>query len=225
LWNAEVQYVWPKCRSQSPGRQIRGRCRHCCLFRPPETSPRPKRLKVSSWSGSFVTLNPRYVNMLTVNFSASSTDPDSRAGEARSPAPGQADFGAWDIIELLFFAYGISSATRSELEAFGSGGRITGASLCPPLSRAEGRRSPGRAAHHQSSRWARAQRSCSTKAISCSGPATTPAAAPAFTPPAKGEALVGKASRDCRTDRHQPRAAAGTSQPTAPMRSAIPGAQ
>lgn len=59
--------------------------------------------------------------MTDINFSASSTDPDSRAGEARSPAPGQADL-RWDIIELLFFAYrDFVGDADHELEAFGFG--------------------------------------------------------------------------------------------------------
>ena len=59
--------------------------------------------------------------MADINFSASSGDPDSRAGEARSAAPGQADL-RWDIIELLFFAYrDFVGDADHELEAFGFG--------------------------------------------------------------------------------------------------------
>ena len=59
--------------------------------------------------------------MADINFSASSPDPDSRAGEARSAAPGQADL-RWDIIELLFFAYrDFVGDADHELEAFGFG--------------------------------------------------------------------------------------------------------
>ena len=59
--------------------------------------------------------------MADIKFSASSADPDSRSGEARSPAPGQADL-RWDIIELLFFAYrDFVGDADQELEAFGFG--------------------------------------------------------------------------------------------------------
>ena len=59
--------------------------------------------------------------MTDINFSASSTDPDSRAGEPRSPAPGQTHL-RWDIIELLFFAYrDFVGDADHELEAFGFG--------------------------------------------------------------------------------------------------------
>jgi len=59
--------------------------------------------------------------MADINFSASSTDPDSRAGAARSPDPGQTDL-RWDIIELLFFAYrDFVGDADHELEAFGFG--------------------------------------------------------------------------------------------------------
>ncbi|MFH1340040.1 MAG: MarR family transcriptional regulator [Pseudomonadota bacterium] len=59
--------------------------------------------------------------MADINFSASPADPDLRAGEARSPAPGQADL-RWDIIELLFFAYrDFVGDADHELEAFGFG--------------------------------------------------------------------------------------------------------
>src|SRR6476660_9833210 len=49
LRNAEVQYVCRNAARQSHGSPIRGRCRHRWLFRLPDTSPRPKRLKVSPW--------------------------------------------------------------------------------------------------------------------------------------------------------------------------------
>ena len=72
-------------------------------------------------AGSFVTLNPRYVNMADINFSAPSPDPDSRAGDARASGPGGADL-RWDIIELLFFAYrDFVGDADHELEAFGFG--------------------------------------------------------------------------------------------------------
>jgi len=59
--------------------------------------------------------------MADIKFSASSADPDSRSGDARSPAPGQADL-RWDIIELLFFAYrDFVGDADNELEAFGFG--------------------------------------------------------------------------------------------------------
>src|SRR5882757_190413 len=48
----------------------------------------------------FVILNPRYVNMADVNFSAQA------AGQGATPSPGaHAAHLRWDIIELLFFAY------------------------------------------------------------------------------------------------------------------------
>jgi DNA-binding MarR family transcriptional regulator len=72
-------------------------------------------------AGSFVTLNPRYVNMADINFSIPPSSPDSRAGEAHPPSPGSADL-RWDIIELLFFAYrDFVGDADHELEAFGFG--------------------------------------------------------------------------------------------------------
>ncbi len=71
-------------------------------------------------AGSFVTLNPRYVNMADINFSRASADPDSRAAEARAPA--RSTDLRWDIIELLFFAYrDFVGDADHELEAFGFG--------------------------------------------------------------------------------------------------------
>ena len=59
--------------------------------------------------------------MADINFSNASHDPDSRAAEARSHAPGHADL-RWDIIELLFFAYrDFVGDADHELEAFGFG--------------------------------------------------------------------------------------------------------
>ncbi len=59
--------------------------------------------------------------MTDINFSSPSPDPDSRAPEARSPAPAAADL-RWDIIELLFFAYrDFVGDADHELEAFGFG--------------------------------------------------------------------------------------------------------
>src|ERR1700720_131583 len=59
--------------------------------------------------------------MADINFSGPSADPDSRASEARSPAPARADL-RWDIIELLFFAYrDFVGDADHELEAFGFG--------------------------------------------------------------------------------------------------------
>src|SRR6202047_1330098 len=70
--------------------------------------------------GSFVTLNPRYVNMADINFSNPTMASDSRAGDARSTA---APAGVrWEIIELLFFAYrDFVGDADHELEAFGFG--------------------------------------------------------------------------------------------------------
>lgn len=69
---------------------------------------------------SFVTLNPRYVNMVDVNFSIQS--PDSADG-AQAPSSGASPGGLrWDIIELLFFAYRDFVGDADEvLEAFGFG--------------------------------------------------------------------------------------------------------
>ncbi len=68
--------------------------------------------------GSFVTLNPRYVNMADINFSTTPADPDSRA---RADAPRASEL-RWDIIELLFFAYrDFVGDADHELEAFGFG--------------------------------------------------------------------------------------------------------
>src|SRR6202163_4367378 len=59
--------------------------------------------------------------MADVNFSSPSSDPDSRAAGARSPAPAPADL-RWDIIELLFFAYrDFVGDADHELEVFGFG--------------------------------------------------------------------------------------------------------
>jgi DNA-binding MarR family transcriptional regulator len=59
--------------------------------------------------------------MADINFSKSSIEPDSKATEGRSPAPGRADL-RWDIIELLFFAYrDFVGDADHELEAFGFG--------------------------------------------------------------------------------------------------------
>jgi DNA-binding MarR family transcriptional regulator len=59
--------------------------------------------------------------MADINFSSPAADPDSRAAEARTPAPGRADL-RWDIIELLFFAYrDFVGDADHELEVFGFG--------------------------------------------------------------------------------------------------------
>ena len=59
--------------------------------------------------------------MADINFSKSSTEPDSKATEGRSPAPGRPDL-RWDIIELLFFAYrDFVGDADHELEVFGFG--------------------------------------------------------------------------------------------------------
>jgi DNA-binding MarR family transcriptional regulator len=69
---------------------------------------------------SFVTLNPRYVNMADVNFSSGSANP---ADAVEAPAPGTPVAGLrWDIIELLFFAYrDFVGDADHVLEAFGFG--------------------------------------------------------------------------------------------------------
>jgi DNA-binding MarR family transcriptional regulator len=69
---------------------------------------------------SFVTLNPRYVNMADVNFSSRSSHP---AKGADAPASGERPAGLrWDIIELLFFAYRDFVGDADDvLEAFGFG--------------------------------------------------------------------------------------------------------
>mgnify|MGYP007093084281 CR=1 FL=1 len=54
--------------------------------------------------GSFVTLNPRYVNMADINFSRPAAQPDSHGADSPSGTVG-VDELRWDIIELLFFAY------------------------------------------------------------------------------------------------------------------------
>jgi DNA-binding MarR family transcriptional regulator len=67
---------------------------------------------------SFVTLNPRYVNMADINFSTTPPEPDSRA---RADASRAGEL-RWDIIELLFFAYrDFVGDADHELEAFGFG--------------------------------------------------------------------------------------------------------
>jgi DNA-binding MarR family transcriptional regulator len=73
---------------------------------------------------SFVTLNPRYVNMADINFSGASADPDMK-GSDRGVQPKSGDPAGnlrWDIIELLFFAYrDFVGDADNELEAFGFG--------------------------------------------------------------------------------------------------------
>src|ERR1700685_356062 len=61
--------------------------------------------------------------MADVNCSNLSAGPDSRPGEARSPAPPTGHAGLrWDIIELLFFAYrDFVGDADHELEVFGFG--------------------------------------------------------------------------------------------------------
>jgi DNA-binding MarR family transcriptional regulator len=68
---------------------------------------------------SFVTLNPRYVNMADVNFSNGSANPaDAVETATGTPASGL----RWDIIELLFFAYrDFVGDADHVLEAFGFG--------------------------------------------------------------------------------------------------------
>ena len=59
--------------------------------------------------------------MPDVNFSNPTSNPDSRAPEARAPAARDGDL-RWDIIELLFFAYrDFVGDADHELEAFGFG--------------------------------------------------------------------------------------------------------
>ena len=53
---------------------------------------------------SFVTLNPRYVNMTDIKFSKSPDGPDSQGAAGPTAAPRAGEM-RWDIIELLFFAY------------------------------------------------------------------------------------------------------------------------
>src|SRR5580693_4638887 len=59
--------------------------------------------------------------MADINFSKPFADPDSRAAEARPPAPRTGEL-RWDIIELLFFAYrDFVGDADHELEVFGFG--------------------------------------------------------------------------------------------------------
>jgi DNA-binding MarR family transcriptional regulator len=68
---------------------------------------------------SFVTLNPRYVNMADVNFSNGSANP---AGAVETATGTPASGLRWDIIELLFFAYrDFVGDADHVLEAFGFG--------------------------------------------------------------------------------------------------------
>ena len=70
---------------------------------------------------SFVTLNPRYVNMTDINFRGRSGEPDSRGAEGDANASRTQEL-RWDIIELLFFAYrDFVGDADHELEAFGFG--------------------------------------------------------------------------------------------------------
>jgi DNA-binding MarR family transcriptional regulator len=73
---------------------------------------------------SFVTLNPRYVNMADINFSGASADPDVKGADRGVPPKSGDPAGnlRWDIIELLFFAYrDFVGDADNELEAFGFG--------------------------------------------------------------------------------------------------------
>ncbi len=71
--------------------------------------------------GSFVTLNPRYVNMADINFSRPAAQPDSHGADSPSGTV-RVDELRWDIIELLFFAYrDFVGDADQELEAFGFG--------------------------------------------------------------------------------------------------------
>src|SRR3984885_2449538 len=73
---------------------------------------------------SFVTLNPRYVNMADINFSGASADPDVKGADRGVPPESGDPAGnlRWDIIELLFFAYrDFVGDADNELEAFGFG--------------------------------------------------------------------------------------------------------
>src|SRR5260221_9666873 len=70
---------------------------------------------------SFVTLNPRYVNMADINIQRTPGDPDSKGADGTSPASRTSDL-RWDIIELLFFAYrDFVGDADHELEVFGFG--------------------------------------------------------------------------------------------------------
>src|SRR6266850_1521313 len=65
----------------------------------------------------FVILNPRYVNMIDINFSMRAAEQRAEA----SPGPRVGEL-RWDIIELLFFAYrDFVGDADHELEAFGFG--------------------------------------------------------------------------------------------------------
>src|ERR1700736_3124043 len=70
---------------------------------------------------SFVTLNPRYVNMADINLQGMAAKPESMGTDEPSAAPGGREL-RWDIIELLFFAYrDFVGDADHELEAFGFG--------------------------------------------------------------------------------------------------------
>jgi DNA-binding MarR family transcriptional regulator len=59
--------------------------------------------------------------MADINFSRPNGDPDSKGGDAASPARRAGEL-RWDIIELLFFAYrDFVGDADNELEAFGFG--------------------------------------------------------------------------------------------------------
>src|SRR4051794_36300045 len=117
----EVQYV---CRNAA--RQLHGSKIHDRPFSPLVLLGlvRPSASETTYYFAptySFVTLNPRYVNMADINFSAPFPDPDSRAAGARPAAARLGDL-RWDIIELLFFAYrDFVGDADHELEAFGFG--------------------------------------------------------------------------------------------------------
>src|SRR4051812_43824385 len=90
----------------------------CLPYRSVRTA-RPRKFEYFVSMVSFVTLNPRYVNMADVNFSNKSS---SSAEATTAPAAGQSGGRRWDIIELLFFAYrDFVGDADHVLEAFGFG--------------------------------------------------------------------------------------------------------
>src|SRR3984893_18631817 len=70
---------------------------------------------------SFVTLNPRYVNMADINLQGMAAKPESMGTDEPSAAPGGREL-RWAIISPLFFAYrDFVGDADHELEAFGFG--------------------------------------------------------------------------------------------------------
>ena len=187
--------------------------RHRWLFRPRRNGRKRNDSNISSWPDSFVTLNPRYVNMADINFSKPPSDPDSREPElARRPGPA---IRAGTSSSCCSSPTAISSATptmswrRSASAAPTIGCCISSTAI--PASRLP---ICWTCCASPSSRSAGCSSNCSTRATSCRRPATTIAGSAFFSPPPRAKRWSAKLAR-LQTDRIN-RALAGHRRPTAP---------